>query len=180
MYFSYRGQLLYKSFFGNLTLFLYHLVTFWAFSNSTRQIPPLSFSLCHYCFLPRCRCNPLLPIFHQDCCSSSRLNLWCITTPPLLSYLEWNHYHLGDFTQTLLHPPNLALLLSFFFTRLTESPGGVQSFNSPIKKKPNFCAICYYILQYTHTWTLWLYWPFVLALLDPGHDGFVACSDGLS
>lgn len=133
MYFSYRGQLLYKSFFGNLTLFLYHLVTFWAFSNSTRQIPPLSFSLCHYCFLPRCRCNPLLPIFHQDCRSPSRLNLWCITTPPL-SYLEWNHYHLGDFTQTLLHPPNLSLLLSFFSLDW-QNPQEVFRASIPLLKK---------------------------------------------
>lgn len=93
--------------------FLWELYFVWGqlgnfvFGNSSRQILSLhsvSVTSSSLRLLPGCRCNSLPPIFHQDRCSSSCLNLWSITLHPSSltlkgiiiiqeTFLEFHHNH---------------------------------------------------------------------------------------
>lgn len=159
--------------------FLWELYFVWGqlgnfvFGNSSRQILSLhsvSVTSSSLRLLPGCRCNSLPPIFHQDRCSSSCLNLWSITLHPSSltlkgiiiiqeTFLEFHHNH-----PTHPLPPSSSSL------GLWQKPPEVfGASKSPLLKTVSLCAICYHRLQYPQTGSLPAYWAFVLILLHPGN-----------
>lgn len=151
---------------------MYCSVTFWVCGNSSRQIPSLHSVSVSTVFSLDAGVILSLTSFIRTAALLHVLIFDVLPPTPLLSHLEGDHYHPGDFTRTSPHPSNSPLPPS---STSSGSDRSLQRCSEPPNILVKESQLPCHLLVYTTVPATYTLLGFVLFLLDSGDGGCVVC-----